>query len=484
LRKKEVQDLNMSEKMGLGVFLRYLRLVQILLVAIISLSLAASFLKVGSKQLGNNGTPHPTVHGTGIVALLFGLTSIAELFMEAAFVRKPHCILSHALSLGMAIFLNIFGIVLTMGSAHVIARLPELFDRELIYLAIGCIFVSLMIENFAQGRSFHMVVEVESNKADMMEPKHFSKDIIHAYGMEKTASSAARTKAAKKRPTEMVNRATESPNQAEKATNTVLSARKAQNNLNLSNTVLSAPLSARKSRNNLNCSNIEINTAQTPCRTPSYVKGVFQAQFFESEEVFTTPSVIPTDIRLSISDKELDTAKKCLRKLSMPDSIFKMKTASYSTLSEFPSQNTDTPTHKGYIVNDTDDVCLSINESVVEVEPLPEVTTLRASGIWLHTRSMQSGVLTDPLTGCAPTAAAAAAVQADIESAVQDKKSYSPTLVPETPNAYGQPLTPSIYVLEAPFHSKLELTPTLMPKTSDCNSNSIENTPNNTHQFN
>ena len=91
--------------------------------------------------------------------------------------------------------------------------------------------------------------------------------------------------------------------------------------------------------------------------------------------------------------------------------------------------------YKGYIVNDTDDVCLSINESVVEVEPLPEVTTLRASGVWLHTRSMQTGALTDPLTGCAP-AAAAAAVQADIESAVQDKKSYSPTtLVPETPNA-------------------------------------------------
>ena len=35
-----------------------------------------------------------------------------------------------------------------------------------------------------------------------------------------------------------------------------------------------------------------------------------------------------------------------LRKLSMPDSIFKMKTPSYSTLSEFPGQNTDTPTHK------------------------------------------------------------------------------------------------------------------------------------------
>ena len=92
--------------------------------------------------------------------------------------------------------------------------------------------------------------------------------------------------------------------------------------------------------------------------------------------------------------------------------------------------------YKGYIVSDTDDVCLSINESVVEVEPLPEVTTLRASGVWLHTRSMQTGVLIDPLTGCAPAAAAAAvAVQADIESAVQDKKSYSPTLVPETPNA-------------------------------------------------
>lgn len=458
----------MSEKMGLGVCLRYLRLVQILLVAIISLSLAASFLEVGSKQLGNNRTPHPTVHGTGIVALLFGLTSVAELFMEAVFVRKPHCILSHALSLGMAIFLNIFGIVLTMGSAHVIARLPELFDRELIYLAIGCIFVSLMIENFAQGRSFHMVVEVESNKADMMEPKHFSKDIIHAYGMEKTSSASAGTKAAKKSATEMVNRATESPNQAEKATNTILS----------------EPLTARKSRNNIEINVEAAPTAQTPCQTPSYLKGVFEAQFVESEEVFTTPSVIPTDIRLSISDKELDTAKKCLRKLSMPDSIFKMKTPSYSTLSEFPGQNTDTPTHKGYIVNDTDEVCLSINESVVEVEPLPEVTTLRASGVWLHTRSMQTGTLTDLLTEFAPAAAAVAAVQTDIESAVEDKKSYSPTLIPETPNTSGQPLTPSIYVLEAPFHSKLELTPTLMPKTSDCNSNSIENTPNNTHQFN
>ena len=90
--------------------------------------------------------------------------------------------------------------------------------------------------------------------------------------------------------------------------------------------------------------------------------------------------------------------------------------------------------YKGYIVNDTDDVCLSINESVVEVEPLPELTTLRASGVWLHTRSMQTGALIDPLTGCAP-AAAAAAVQADIESAVEDKKNYSPTLIPETPNA-------------------------------------------------
>merc|ERR1711956_188092 len=118
-----------------------------------------------------------------------------------------------------------------------------------------------------------------------------------AYGMEKTASAAAGTKTAKKSATEMVNRATESPNQAEKATNTFLSARKAQNNLNSSNTVLSAPLAARKSRNNPDCSNIEINVeaAQTPCQTPSCLKGVFETQFVESEEVFTTPSVIPTD---------------------------------------------------------------------------------------------------------------------------------------------------------------------------------------------
>ena len=57
-----------------------------------------------------------------------------------------------------------------------------------------------------------------------------------------------------------------------------------------------------------------------------------------SKEVFTTPSVIPEDKelfvpgQLTISDKELNTAKKSLRKLSIPDSIFKMRTASYSTL--------------------------------------------------------------------------------------------------------------------------------------------------------
>ena len=44
----------------------------------------------------------------------------------------------------------------------------------------------------------------------------------------------------------------------------------------------------------------------------------------DNEEVFTTPSVIPKDIRLTISDKELDTARKRLRK-SVADSIFKIK---------------------------------------------------------------------------------------------------------------------------------------------------------------
>ena len=75
--------------MGLGVFLRYLRLVQILLVAIISISLAASFLKVGSNQLDDNGTSFSSasVQGTGIVALLFGLTSLAELMLEYFVVR-------------------------------------------------------------------------------------------------------------------------------------------------------------------------------------------------------------------------------------------------------------------------------------------------------------------------------------------------------------------------------------------------------------
>ena len=90
-------------------------------------------------------------------------------------------------------------------------------------------------------------------------------------------------------------------------------------------------------------------------------------------------------------------------------------------------------------------MCVSINESVVEVEPLPEVTTLRAD-------------------------AAVAAAPPPHESAVQDKKSPAPG-----------PTTPSIW-LEAPFHTKMELTP--MPKSLDSNSNSIENTPNNTHQLN
>ena len=89
-------------------------------------------------------------------------------------------------------------------------------------------------------------------------------------------------------------------------------------------------------------------------------------------------------------------------------------------------------------------MCVSINESVVEVEPLPEVTTLRAPDV---------------------ISPATAAMSAPHESAVQDKKSPAPAIW-----------------LEAPFHSRMELTP--MPKSLDSNSNSIENTPNNTHQLN
>ena len=86
-------------------------------------------------------------------------------------------------------------------------------------------------------------------------------------------------------------------------------------------------------------------------------------------------------------------------------------------------------------------MCESINESLVEVEPLPEVTTLKAPDVM------------------------SPAMSAPHESAVQDKKSPAPAIW-----------------LEAPFHSRMELTP--MPKSLDSNSNSIENTPNNTHQLN
>ena len=93
--------------MGLGVFLRYLRLVQILLVAIISISLAASFLKVGSNQLNDKGTSFSSVQGTGIVALLFGLTSLAELMLEYFVVRVSNSCHLHPIGVKKKVLCNL-----------------------------------------------------------------------------------------------------------------------------------------------------------------------------------------------------------------------------------------------------------------------------------------------------------------------------------------------------------------------------------------
>jgi len=433
--------------MGLAVLLRYLRLVQILFAAIVSLCLAASFLKVGGNEASHNVASHPTVQYTGIISLLFGITSIAEFFLEASFVRKPnHCVMSHAVSLGMAFFLNIFGIVLTMGSVHVIAMAIEnklsIFDREFIYLSIGSIFICLMIENFAQGRNFHAVVESRNRDMD--------------------ATTNARNNKVKISTTEMIEVHTETNQKSiEKATNTHGELiEKATNTID----------------NDAN--------AWTPKEIKKLVANddlpVAEASVIDcSKEVFSTPSVIPEDkeffvpaqdIRPTylVSDKVLKTARKSPRKLSIPDSIFKMRTASYSTLTtEICESAEPNTTQKGYTVNEATNMCLSINENTVEVEPLPEVSVLKAANIMKLPSPPADGAEAFPVLN---------------ENSVQDKQ------IGLVPAPSPRPLTP--LWLEAPFHSKLELTPmaksdtqdrdpSLRSKSSDFNGNSKEDMANN-----
>merc|ERR1712223_1178514 len=106
---ENLKTLKIQKKMGLNIFLRFVRLFQILFAAIVSLCLATSFLKVaGNDEVSKVASP-PTVQCTGIVSLLFGLTCLAEFFMELSFIRKPtqfgsHCVMSHAISLGMGFF--------------------------------------------------------------------------------------------------------------------------------------------------------------------------------------------------------------------------------------------------------------------------------------------------------------------------------------------------------------------------------------------
>merc|ERR1712083_20956 len=189
-------------------------------------------------------------------------------------------------------------------------------------------------------------------------------------------------------------------------------------------------------------------------------------------EVFTTPSIIPEDkelfipakdTRLAISDKELNTAKKSLRKLSIPDSIFKMKTASYSTL---PTELFEPA--KPNTFNEATNVCLSINENSVEVEPLPEVSVLKVASIM----KLPSPPGDD---------------SAEVSSVLNETDILS---LPAPP---PRPLTPlPTILLDAPFHPQLELTP--MPrsdlqdhesssqsKSSDFDRNANENMEGNTN---
>lgn len=245
-----------SQEMELGVFLRYLRLLQILVVTIVSFALSASFINVGSKE--ENPISKELLLGTGVIAAFFGIFSLGKCilrFLDTSMVFR-------VISLGLALFLNIFGIVLVSSSAHVIALWPTLFNRDLIYLSLGTIFVSLMIENFAQGR------------------------IFHNQGLEdKVIAMTSQVKVKK----QLRNMATNTDNLEEM-----------------------------------------------------------------KEEEFTTPSVIFKDMRLSISDKDLETARKALKKSSIMsagfDSIFK-KTAP-------PTKEHQRRRHQAedtcYIIDDTD----------------------------------------------------------------------------------------------------------------------------------
>ncbi len=284
-----------------------LRILQILTVMTISFVLSAAFLNVhGNEEISQN-----MIHGTGAISVIFGIFYAMKLIVELCkmkHVAEQSEFLREALSMGLTIFLDIFGIVVITGSGHVISLWPWLFSQDLIYMSIGAIFLSLLIENFVQGQNFHV-----------LEPK-----------------------------------IQEQPRRL-----------KIENSLNRKVCKVNPKVESRATM-----------TDEIPCIIENdglKVKGSEQ-----EAEVFTTPSVIFKDMkrdscssRLSITEQDLETAKKKLRKSSV-DSIFKMpRHKMRAVFVEFP--NCD---DKNFMVDDTDDniFCALNDEETVDFEKLPKLS--------------------------------------------------------------------------------------------------------------
>ena len=149
--------------MELGNVLRLLRLLQIIVVTFISFVMSVSFLKISGppedpnvKKIQENAINSKMFNFytqvIGILALFFFCLLILQLALEC--LKSSWNFKCHVMSGAIAVFLNFFGITLACSLTHVIALWPHLFNASLVYFGIGSIYVSLMIENFVQGRKY------------------------------------------------------------------------------------------------------------------------------------------------------------------------------------------------------------------------------------------------------------------------------------------------------------------------------------------
>ena len=152
--------------MELGNVLKCLRLLQLIVVTFISFAMSVSFLKVG----GPLGDPRRRIleetmtnykmfstytSVVGNLGVFFAVLVVLQLALEC--LKTPWDFKRHVMSGAIAVFLNFFGIALAYSVTHVIALWPHLFNASLVYFGIGSIYVSLMIENFLQGRKYFQV---------------------------------------------------------------------------------------------------------------------------------------------------------------------------------------------------------------------------------------------------------------------------------------------------------------------------------------